>query len=174
MILNYRLSGIKVIIILIFFLSISFTAFSQTIKIYPPLLNTRITSAFGMRFHPYLHHTTMHQGVDLKANFEPVHAFAAGMVLKVGHDPRSGNYIVLIHLDTLYETVYCHLSKVLVETGSFVPGGSVIGISGSTGMSTGPHLHFAIKKAGNYINPASVLKYLNQTLALRNEMAVQD
>ena len=80
---------------------------------------------------------------------------------KGGFDKRSGNYVVLQHGS--YSVSYCHLSKVLVSKGDNVNAGDAVGISGSTGRSTGEHLHLTCKYKGKYINPSIMLDYVKET-----------
>lgn len=98
---------------------------------------------------------TLHQGIDLVADFEAVYAVMDGMVGKAGYDLRSGFYIRLIH-SPFCTSSYAHLSTIKVKEGEIIKAGEVIGMSGNSGTSTGPHLHFwiqftntAIKKLAN-------------------------
>ena len=91
----------------------------------------------------------LHQGIDLRANFEPVYAVMDGTVGKAGYDQHSGFYIRLIH-SPFFTTSYAHLSAIKVKEGEIIKAGEVIGISGNSGTSTGPHLHFRIQ----YTNPS--------------------
>ena len=87
-------------------------------------------------------------------------AIAMGIIIKQGHDARSGKYIVIDHGNGI-ESVYCHLSKFLHEPGAIVLAGDEIGVSGETGMATGPHLHFAIKENGKYVDPLPLILAIN-------------
>jgi murein DD-endopeptidase MepM/ murein hydrolase activator NlpD len=139
---------------------------SQTVKnstplFFYPLHNIYITSLFGTRYHPILHKPSMHNGIDLKAAYEPVYAFAGGTVEKAGWNERAGFYIVIRHTDNL-ETVYAHLSYLYVQVGQQVNGGKLIAFSGNTGLSTAPHLHFGLKYKGGFIDPYFLFnQYLN-------------
>jgi murein DD-endopeptidase len=93
--------------------------------------------------HPITGKPTLHQGIDLRANFEPVYAVMDGMVEKAGYDQRSGFFIRLIH-SPFCTSSYAHLSAIKVKEGAIIKAGDVIGISGNSGTSTGPHLHFRI------------------------------
>jgi hypothetical protein len=88
-----------------------------------------------------------HNGVDFGVPlYTAVHAAAAGMVAKTGSDPKGyGLYVILKHTNG-YQTLYAHLGRVMVDTGEELPAGSVLGLSGSTGNSTGPHLHFELRR----------------------------
>lgn len=116
-----------------------------------------ITSAFGTRTHPISKGIKFHAGIDLRANYEPVYAVFPGVVAKAGWGDREGLYIVLKHSENA-KTIYCHLSELLVRKGEWVYAGKQIGVSGNTGSSTAPHLHFGIKFGRKYLNPAYLLK----------------
>lgn len=121
-----------------------------------PLRSIHITSRFGMRHHPILHRYCMHNGVDLKAHNENVFSMFPGRVVSIGHNKRSGKYVI-IQTDS-YSISYYHLSSILVRYGQYVHAGEVIAVSGNTGMSTGPHLHLTLKKDGKIIDPSCLLK----------------
>ena len=125
-----------------------------------PLKSIHITSRFGKRHHPILHRYCMHNGVDLKAHYENVFSMFPGRVVSIGHNKRSGKYVV-IQTDS-YSISYCHLSSILVREGQYVKAGEVIAISGNTGLSTGPHLHLTTKKDGKVIDPAILLNYIRK------------
>ena len=93
--------------------------------------------------HPITGKITMHQGIDLRADFEPVYAVMDGMVGKAGYDQRSGFFIRLIH-SLFVSSSYAHLSVIKVKEGAIIKAGDVLGISGNSGSSTGPHLHLSI------------------------------
>ncbi|QIY83750.1 M23 family metallopeptidase [Chryseobacterium sp. NEB161] len=138
-------------------------------KIVMPLKNNlSITSAYGSRIHPIFGMQKMHNGIDLKADHEDVYAVLDGIVIESGWDSKGGgNYIKIKHFDR-FETAYLHLSQLYYRTGEKVRAGFIIGKSGNTGNSTGPHLHFAVKKYGRSINPAHFLNDLinaNQLIA---------
>ena len=122
-----------------------------------PLKSIHVTSRFGMRHHPILHRYCMHNGVDLKAHYENVFSMLPGRVVSIGHNKRSGKYIIIQTAG--YSVSYCHLYSILVRDGQYVHPGEVIAISGNTGMSTGPHLHLTTKKDGKVIDPAILLEY---------------
>jgi murein DD-endopeptidase MepM/ murein hydrolase activator NlpD len=116
-----------------------------------------VTSDFGERFHPILQRETLHAGLDLRANFEIVNAISDGIIVKEDYDTRSGNYIVIQHGNGI-ESIYCHLSKFLCRPGDLIFAGDRIAVSGATGAATAPHLHFAIKENGKFIDPLPLLK----------------
>lgn len=121
-----------------------------------PIPYAAVTSGFSYsRFHPILKVYTSHFGVDYGAREgTPVHATADGVVLSAGPNGPAGNMIHLRHKNS-YETMYLHLSRIFVAPGERVEGGKVIGLVGTTGESTGPHLDYRIKQGGNYVNPLS-------------------
>ncbi len=113
----------------------------------------KITSGFGMRFHPIFKERKMHRGVDLKAKMgTPVYATADGVVLKAITHNKYGKMIVLKHDDT-YQTLYAQLSAFDIKTGTAVKKGDLIGRVGSSGLSTAPHLHYEVLKDGKAVNP---------------------
>jgi len=114
-----------------------------------------ITSKFGNRLHPVLKKYSLHTGVDIAGsgcNGDPVVAAAAGTVIKATYSNSYGNYVVIDHGDGI-TTLYAHSSKLLVKAGDKVKAGQQIMKVGTTGYSTGPHLHFEVRKNGSYLNP---------------------
>ena len=116
-----------------------------------------ITSGFsGRRFHPVLHTYRAHQGVDYRApTGAPVVAVASGTVVFAGVNGGSGRMVHLRHANG-FESQYLHLSSIAVRTGSRINQGDLIGRVGSTGLATGPHLHYALKRGGVNVNPVAV------------------
>lgn len=115
----------------------------------------RITSGFGMRMHPLLGFTRMHKGIDLGAPWgTPVHAPADGTVLFAGRRGGYGNFMNVSHGGGI-ATGYGHLSAFAARVGAHVTRGEVIAYVGSTGMSTGPHLHWEVWRNGVAVNPQS-------------------
>ncbi|MDR3126789.1 MAG: M23 family metallopeptidase [Rickettsiales bacterium] len=130
---------------------------SKTIK-KTPINGARISSKFGMRRHPILGFSRAHQGVDFAAPYgAPVPAGGSGVVVSRGWRGDYGRYIRIKHNGT-YSTAYGHLSafKSGVGVGSRVSQGQIIGFVGSTGLSTGPHLHYEIYRDGRAVNPLAV------------------
>jgi len=118
-----------------------------------PTTNYHITSSFGMRVHPILGYARMHNGVDMAApKGTPVYAAKSGKVTAAGWDGQMGNYVSINHGDG-FASIYMHMTHFIVSSGSYVNAGQVIGYVGSTGLSTGPHLHFGISYNGTYVNP---------------------
>jgi murein DD-endopeptidase MepM/ murein hydrolase activator NlpD len=123
-----------------------------------PLDVVRITSTFGMRKHPILGYSKMHKGVDFAASTgTPIFAAGDGVIAVLGKQRGYGNYIRIKH-SAQYATAYGHMSRFAkgLQQGSKVRQGDVIGYVGSTGMATGPHLHYEVLVGGSQINPMSV------------------
>jgi murein DD-endopeptidase MepM/ murein hydrolase activator NlpD len=118
-----------------------------------------ITSSYGYRKNPFGGARQFHTGLDIGApNGRPVKAAMAGRVIVVGsNDPVFGNYVVLAH-HSGYRTLYGHLSVARVKAGAYVATGERIGDVGSTGLSTGYHLHFTVYKNGVTVNPRTLMK----------------
>lgn len=123
-----------------------------------PLKSIHIGSGFGMRMHPIYHKRMMHNGIDLSARYESVYSMFPGTVIKVGQDNRSGKFVTVKTSD--YTISYCHLSQQYVKVNDFVNAGTILALSGSTGVSTGPHLHLTTKKDGKAFNPTILLEYI--------------
>lgn len=135
-------------------------------KIVMPLKNKiTITSSYGTRTHPIFGTKKTHNGIDLKASYENVYSIMDGIVTATGWDSKGGgNFIKVKHFDR-FETSYLHLSEIYYRAGEKVKAGFVIGKSGSTGNSTGPHLHFSVKEFGQNINPSH---FLNNLIKVNN------
>ena len=124
-----------------------------------PINNAKVTSNFSSgRKHPVLGFTRAHKGVDFRASTgTPIPAAGAGRVVARGFNRGHGNYVKIRHNGT-YETLYAHMSKFAkgVVVGTAVRQGQTIGYVGSTGLSTGPHLHYEVIKDGKHVNPLTV------------------
>jgi murein DD-endopeptidase MepM/ murein hydrolase activator NlpD len=121
-----------------------------------PMEIARVTSSYGMRFHPVLGHNKKHEGVDYGApTGTPVWSVADGVVKEAHYSKTAGNKIVVQHMNGI-TTEYFHLSKYAgeIKPGARVKQKQIIGYVGSTGMSTGPHLHFGMLKSGGHVDPA--------------------
>lgn len=126
----------------------------------------RITSAFGPRSHPIRQHQQFHRGIDVRAaTGQVVKATAEGHVIRAGYDAGLGAYVAIQHAFG-FETVYGHLSAFCVKPGDVVVRNQEIGRVGSTGQTTGPHLHYVIKKNGSAIDPFSFCFLLRHRLRL--------
>lgn len=118
-----------------------------------PCNYTRISDTYGSRVHPVTQEVQWHEGIDYAAEKgSDVYAAAAGVVYETGYSAKYGNYVVLLHINGQM-TYYCQCDEILVEKDDHVERGSTIATVGSTGMSTGPHLHFAISSYGEFIDP---------------------
>lgn len=119
-----------------------------------PVSGYKLTSPFGMRLHPVLGYYRMHNGIDMAcAQGTPIYATRAGKVTKTAYQAGgAGNYVSINHLDG-FSSIYMHMTHYVVTQGQTVSQGQLIGYVGSTGISTGPHLHFGISYAGTYVNP---------------------
>ncbi len=126
----------------------------------PPLDEPRITSGFGMRVDPLTGHDRFHAGVDLGApRGTPIRVAADGQVVFSGRRGSAGNVVEVRHPDGLL-TSYAHADRTLVGVGQNVVAGDVIATVGSTGRSTGPHLHFSVRKGGQAIDPTGLIPEL--------------
>jgi murein DD-endopeptidase MepM/ murein hydrolase activator NlpD len=118
-----------------------------------PLKYANITSGFGNRRHPVLGYTRAHEGVDYGAPpGTPIWAVGDGQVKSAGWNGGCGKTVILRHRNG-YDTVYCHMSAIAVAAGKPVSQKQIIGYVGATGLATGPHLHFAVKRGGAFVNP---------------------
>jgi murein DD-endopeptidase MepM/ murein hydrolase activator NlpD len=121
-----------------------------------PVANAHQTSGFGMRFHPILGYSRMHQGTDYGAPYgSPIHAIADGIVTFAGWHGGHGNFVKLNHAYGM-GSGYGHMARIAVANGARVARGQIIGYVGSTGLSTGPHLHFETYRNGAVVNPMTV------------------
>lgn len=121
----------------------------------------KVTSGFGYRVHPVTGNRSFHTGIDIAAaQGTPVCTAYSGTVQETGYTSGRGNYILVKHGESL-QTLYCHLSEITAQKGQSVTAGAQIGLVGSTGMSTGPHLHFELRVDGIRCNPVYVLKNLD-------------
>lgn len=126
-----------------------------------PLKEIHVTSPYGVRADPFTKKRKRHNGLDLRADRCETYAMMHGIVVKAGQDKVSGKYVTVRHGD--FSVSYCHLSEWCVKKGDCVRPGDVIGISGSTGRSTGPHLHLTVRMGRRHINPAVLLRFIDAT-----------
>ena len=123
-----------------------------------PVVYKGVTDRFGMRWHPLDHEYKMHNGVDLVGSTgTPVVATRSGVITTAVYHRTCGNHIWINHGDG-YKSVYMHLDRMDVYVGQYVVAGQQIGTVGSTGGSTGPHLHFGVAYNGNYLDPLPLIK----------------
>lgn len=128
-----------------------------------PLDKMKVTSQYGMRHHPICHKKMAHNGIDLSVPVgTKVYAMMDGVVKRTGYDGRNGNFVVIDHGD--YQVSYCHLSRILVKIGEHVRAGQITSLSGNTGCSTGPHVHYGLRdKNGKWCNPKVLLDLVDKT-----------
>ena len=118
-----------------------------------PCASTRVTSGFGKRNSPTAGASTYHKGIDIGASTgTAIYAAASGTVTEAGYRSSRGNYVVIYHSNGV-STAYMHCSALYVSSGDKVSQGQTIAAVGSTGISTGPHLHFSVIEDGTYVNP---------------------
>lgn len=123
-----------------------------------PLKSYTLTSPFGMRIHPISGKEKMHEGVDMAApQGTPIYAAKSGKVTRTSYQAGGAGYYVSINHGDGFSSIYMHMTHYIVSPGQYVNAGQVIGYVGSTGGSTGPHLHFGISYNGKYVNP---MKYI--------------
>jgi len=147
------------------FLFIPGDDFSQTERIFFlnhgfqfPLRNFRLTSAYGMRTNPVTGRQSLHQGLDLAApEGAEVYATRGGIVTSQGEDGIYGKYVIISH-ENNWISLYGHLSQITATLNQTVKSGTLVGRVGSTGQSTGPHLHFELKQGGQSRDPARLLR----------------
>ncbi len=131
---------------------------------YTPTKNFTITSVFGMRYHPIYHKDMPHNGIDMAAvTGTPVYATRTGVVTTAAYqEGGAGWYVKINHgkdaSGDSYSSIYMHMTHFIVKRGQYVTAGQIIGYVGSTGGSTGPHLHFGIAKNGKYVDPLKYIK----------------
>ena len=132
----------------------------RTLPIGPPIdARLGMTSNFGVRVDPFTKQLAQHSGIDFVTPVgTPVVATGDGVVSKAGQDPAYGNFIEIAHGDG-FVSKYAHNSKLFVKPGQTITRGQLIAKSGSTGRSTGPHLHYEIHQNSGYLNPAKILVY---------------
>lgn len=132
--------------------------------------NGPITSQYGMRRHPILGYKRMHSGIDFGGGYgAPIYAVSDGRVVFAGRNGGYGNYVRLSHGGDL-ATGYAHMSRFAVSSGQSVRRGQIIGYIGSTGLSTGPHLHYELYRSGRPVNPNSV-RFMSRALLEGEELA---
>lgn len=131
---------------------------TETQRMISPVADGRYTSYFGERTDPINEGYDYHKGLDIGADEgDRIRAVYDGVVISVGEDSRSGNYIFLEH-NNGYVTFYCHCSEIVAQEGAVIRQGETIALVGSTGYSTGPHLHFEVRVEGESIDPLPLIE----------------
>jgi murein DD-endopeptidase MepM/ murein hydrolase activator NlpD len=133
----------------------------KAVRLFPfanPAPGSEITSSFGARKDPLLGTAALHSGMDFRASIgDPVKATAYGKVISSGRNGGYGNMVEIDHSNGL-ATRYAHMSRLLVSEGDEVEPGTVVGLAGSTGRSTGPHLHYEVRKENIAVDPAAFIR----------------
>ena len=126
--------------------------------VYPITASWRLTSRFGPRKDPFTGVASSHTGIDMACpTGTPIRAAMSGTVVYAGWSNVFGNYVIINHGNG-YQTLYGHMSKIIAKKGQSVDSSTKIGLVGSTGYSTGPHLHFTVYKNGKLVDPLTLLK----------------
>jgi murein DD-endopeptidase MepM/ murein hydrolase activator NlpD len=142
-----------------------YISFLQGLPIATPA-HGKLTSGFGYRISPFTKHLSLHEGIDISlTSGANIHSAAAGIVKQVSRHPTYGLMVDVEHSDQ-FITRYAHLSRALVEEGASVKMGQIVGLSGSTGRSTGPHLHYEVHVNGRAKNPKSFMNLINSLKAV--------
>ena len=143
-----------------FLASLAYAQNVQKFVIVYPLIAPRVSSEFGQRIHPIRKFSSQHQGVDLAApENSHVRAILAGRVIFAGKYAGYGNLVTIEH-GRDFASLYAHLREIKVHVGQIVEAGTLIGRVGSTGLATGPHLHFEWRRKGRALDPLKVFPAL--------------
>lgn len=129
-----------------------------------PIDSMVITSPYGQRKDPFTGKVAYHKGIDMKGNNDYVYSVMPGIVTKTGKSKGLGNFVEVKHGD--FKSTYAHLYNILVNTKQSIEAGQPIGISGSTGRSTGEHLHFQMEYKDKTIDPKPILDYIDEVLRI--------
>lgn len=137
-----------------------------------PLDSMVITSPYGQRKDPFTGKVAYHKGIDIRGNNDYVYSVMPGIVTKAVKSKGLGNFVEVAHGD--FKSTYAHLYSVLVNARQSVEAGQPIGISGSTGRSTGEHLHFGMKYKNETIDPKPILDYIQEVIrTVKGEISAQ-
>jgi murein DD-endopeptidase MepM/ murein hydrolase activator NlpD len=118
----------------------------------------RLTSSFGYRIHPFTGYNVFHEGIDISNIIgTPLHSTADGIVSFVGYKGYFGNVVEVTHPASGFKTVFAHMKKASVTAGQIIKRGEIIGYLGNSGRSTGPHLHYEVRKLGAMQNPVEFI-----------------
>lgn len=137
-----------------------------------PLSSPLINSAYGNRIDPLTGKVKFHHGIDFKGSADSVMVIMAGEVKEVAYSLGFGNYVEVQHGD--FSTIYGHLSLVMIRDGIKVRAGTVIGLTGNTGRSTGDHLHFGLKHKGKTMDPTRFLDLIYNYKELKHLVTKQN
>ena len=149
-----------VILCVVLSTSVAFAQDAQQYAIVYPIIAPRLSSQFGRRIHPIRKFSRFHQGVDLAApESSHVRAILPGTVVFAGPHAGFGKLVTIEH-GKGYASLYAHLSEIKVQLGDKLTAGTLIGRVGSTGQSTGPHLHFEWRRNGEALDPLNVFPSL--------------
>lgn len=157
-----------------------FTAAGRDVRkalLLTPIDGARVSSGYGLRRHPVLGYTKMHRGVDFAApRGTSIYAAGNGVIDRIGRWGAYGNYIRIRHGSTRYSTAYAHMHRFArgLRKGMTVKQGQVIGFVGSTGRSTGPHLHYEVLRNGKQVNPRTIEQLDGQQLEGSNLARFED
>ncbi|WP_312352566.1 M23 family metallopeptidase [Sphingobacterium siyangense] len=135
-----------------------------------PMVSLHRTSSFGPRFHPILKKWRFHSGVDFASNADTVYSILSGRIKSSGYSPTLGYYVKTEHYDGKIEVLYAHLSQYHHQERQHVNAGETIGITGSTGLSTGDHLHLAISINNEYVDPIEFMSTILRFNSLRTRL----
>ena len=125
--------------------------------IYPTNCEFRLASKYGYRIDPFTGRKAFHHGIDLAVpENTKVFSCGSGKVIEATYNRTNGNYVIIDH-ENGYKSYYGHLSRVSVKFGNHVIKGQIIGLSGNTGMSTGPHIHYQLSLDGKTIDPLTII-----------------
>jgi murein DD-endopeptidase MepM/ murein hydrolase activator NlpD len=130
-----------------------------TIPCIPPVGawdHNRLSSQFGWRLHPIQGRYKHHEGIDIAGPHQLVRSTASGIVIKSGYEQGLGLYVIVDHGNS-YQTSYGHLALISCKIGQEIQIGEPLGVLGRTGRATGLHLHYAVRKSGQYLNPVAYL-----------------
>ncbi len=124
-----------------------------------PIDYERISSGFGYRFHPITHQNSFHPAIDLTASTgTPVYATANGVVVFAKSKSGYGNFVIIAHAFG-FKTGYAHLEKIAVSMGEYISKGDVVGYVGTSGRTTGPHLHYEVRYLERWLNPLPFIEW---------------
>lgn len=138
--------------------NVSYEKFKLNYDIFSPVIGGVVSSEFGERIHPITGSLGIHKGIDIAlAEGSSIYAIFDGVVITAEYDQWNGNYIKILH-DNNIMSVYCHCKELYVKEGENIRGGEIIASVGSTGQSTGPHIHFEIRIDDISFNPVFALE----------------